>query len=42
MVDDEVYNIKAIVDLSAEEMMKALKRCAAVDVQLTSDEVFCL
>ena len=41
MVADEVYDDKAAVDLSAEELTKALKAFAAVDVLMTSDEVFC-
>ena len=41
MVVDEVYDDKATVDFSGEELTKALKPFAAVDVLLTSDEVFC-
>ena len=41
MVADEVYDDKATVDLSDEEPKKALEPFAAVDVLLTSDEVFC-
>ena len=37
----EVRDDKATVDLSDEELTKALKPFAAVDVLLTSDEGFC-
>ena len=41
MVVDEIYDDKATDDLSAEELTEALKPFAAVDVLLTSDEMFC-
>ena len=41
MVADEVYDDKATDDLSAEELTKTPKPFAAVDVFLTSNEVFC-
>ena len=41
MVADEVYDDKATLELSAEDLTKAIKPFAAVDVLLTSDEGFC-
>ena len=41
MVAVKFYDDKATVDLSGEEVTKALQPFAAVDVLLTSDEVFC-
>ena len=40
MVADEVHDDEATVDISDEELTKVLKPFAAVDVLLTSDEVF--
>ena len=37
---DEFYDANASVDLSEEKLTKGLKTFAAVDVQLTSDEIF--
>ena len=38
MVADEVYDDKATIDISGEELTKALKPFGAVDVQVTCDE----
>ena len=41
MVANEFYDGKPWVDLSEEELMQRLKRFAGVNIQQTSDEVFC-
>ena len=38
MVADEVYDDKATIDISEEELTKALQPFAVVDVQVTCDE----
>ena len=41
MVTDELYDDKPWVELSEEDLLQGLKMFAVVDVQQTSDEVFC-